>query len=536
MKNAVTSPDAKLCEISALTEAEKHTITFEFNNTEIKYPKHRTVVDLFEEQVEKTPENIAVITGNTELTYTELNNRANMIANYLVERGVKENDVITILMPRDEYLMPAILGVLKTGATYLPIATNLPEDRIRYIAEDSKSAFVLTESEYCTESYVGDVEGIDVRKIACSSTSNPRVKVMPDAGSYIIYTSGSTGKPKGTILTQQSLYNFCANNLDVLESIKSAQNPRMLSTTTISFDIFVTESLMSICNGICSVIADEEEQVMQSKVSAVTLNKQCTAMQTTPSKMRMYMEDADNCEYLRNFNTIILGGEVFPRGLYLELRKYTDANIFNIYGPSEATVWITTKNVRDENVNIGKPYSNTQIYILNNGNLCGIGMPGELCVAGDNVGLGYLNRPELTAEKFIDNPFGEGKMYLTGDLARWLPDGNIEYMGRIDDQIKIRGLRIELGEIESVLRTLNEIKDCAVIARNDASGEKAIYAYLVSDEEISLSAVRDRLSASLPEYMIPSYMGQIDMIPVNANGKLDRKALPELEATSTREY
>ncbi|MBR5773425.1 MAG: AMP-binding protein, partial [Clostridia bacterium] len=258
---------------------------------------------------------------------------------------------------------------------------------------------------------------------------------------------------------------------------------------------------------------------------------------TTPTKMAMFLET--NEELLPKISTYMIGAEKLEGWLVNEIRvKSPNAVIYNGYGPTETTCGVLYYECSEVggNIPIGRPIANTQIYIMNGTELCGVGIAGELCIAGAGLARGYLNKPELTAEKFVKNPFGEGKLYRTGDLARWLPDGNIEYLGRIDEQVKIRGFRIELGEIDDVLRTLPEIKDCAVIARNDETGSKAIYAYLVSDEEISLSTVRDRLSKVLPEYMIPSYMGQIEAIPVTKNGKLDKKALPELESVGGRDY
>ncbi|MBQ1467613.1 MAG: AMP-binding protein, partial [Solobacterium sp.] len=246
-------------------------------------------------------------------------------------------------------------------------------------------------------------------------------------------------------------------------------------------------------------------------------------------------------DYLKDtkIRTLISGGDVL-KSEYFENLKDTEIGVYNTYGPTEATVCATyfkvDFNTAYTSIPIGTPIANSQVFILNGDVLCGIGMPGELCIAGSGVARGYLNRPELTAERFVQNPIGEGRMYRTGDLARWLPDGNIEYLGRIDEQVKIRGFRVELGEIESRLLEISGVKDCAVISRTDVSGEKAIYAYVVSDEEINVSLIRDKLSRNLPEYMIPAYLMQIDSIPMTRNGKLDKRALPEIEAKTGNEY
>ena len=254
----------------------------------------------------------------------------------------------------------------------------------------------------------------------------------------------------------------------------------------------------------------------------------------------MYL-DSDQ-KLLENVCAYMIGAEKLEKQLVNAIRKASpDAVIYNGYGPTETTCGVLyylcqRGEETAETIPIGQPIANTQIYILNKQNLCGVGMPGELCIAGAGVARGYLNQPELTDEKFIDNPFGEGKLYRSGDLARWLPDGNIEFLGRIDEQVKIRGFRIELGEIESQIRNIEKVKDCAVIAREDTNGEKALCAYIVSDEEISVTEIRDTLGSVLPEYMIPAYMTQIEKIPVTRNGKLDKRALPEIEGKSEQEY
>ena len=313
---------------------------------------------------------------------------------------------------------------------------------------------------------------------------------------------------------------------------------KVLFATNYGFDVSVQEYFSTLlCGGTGYVITLDEKQDV-SKCAEIIKEKEIGTIFATPSYFDILStEETEICSGLEN---VILAGEGFKTS-----RKYIEnaggTRLHNHYGPTETHV-VTAKNataaeIREKGeLDLGKPIANTQIYMLNGENVCGIGVPGELCIAGDGVARGYLNRPELTEEKFVKNPFGEGRMYRTGDLARWLPDGNIEYLGRIDEQVKIRGFRIELGEIESKIREIEGIKDCAVIARNDASGDKAIYAYYTSDTEVSVSKIRDTLSESLPGYMIPAYMMQIEAIPVTKNGKLDKRALPEIEGRVAREY
>ncbi|MBR5774080.1 MAG: amino acid adenylation domain-containing protein, partial [Clostridia bacterium] len=495
-----------------------------FNDTALSYPKDKTIVELFEEQVENAPDKIAVICDEQKLTYAELNEKANQLAHRLRSMGIKQDEFVAILTGRRTETVTGIFAVLKSGGAYVPVDPGYPSERIEYMLSDSKPKCILTVG--ASLPFETEIPVIDIadNSIYTGNAENPERINKPTDLAYVIYTSGTTGKPKGVMVEHHGVVNlkqYFVNAYDI------TPDDVVLQFANFVFDASVWELNMALLNGAtCAIstnntdIAELERFFKNTGITVATLPPNFF-IQTNLDKMRL----------------LITAGSASSKEI---VKKCDGFRYVNAYGPTETTVcathWEYEGGAVPNNVPIGKPISNFQVYILDGTNLCGIGIPGELCVAGAGIARGYLNRPELTAEKFIDNPFGEGKLYRTGDLARWLPDGNIEYLGRIDEQVKIRGFRIELGEIESVLRTLNEIKDCAVIARNDASGEKAIYAYLVSDEEISLSAVRDRLSASLPEYMIPSYMGQIDMIPVNANGKLDRKALPELEATSTREY
>lgn len=534
--NIKSFPDQEIARIGLITEVEKRLILEQFNSTLVPYSEGQTILDLFEKQVRLHPDNIAVSDENEQITFGELNERANRGAGYLQELGVT-GQIIPIIIGRSTHILTAMLSVLKAGAAYLPVDPQNPYARIAYIVEDCRAKCVMTDLNI-KAALTGaiSVPLVVIEDIIATEHTYCKLPVRGEDLSYVIYTSGSTGKPKGTALTHRNLLNFCKNNIEVLKSFKKAEHAVMVSTTSISFDIFITESLLPIINGIHVVVANEEEQLDQVALSRLVFQQGITLFQTTPSKMRMLMADEDKRSYLGSLNTIILGGEVFPGELYDTIRKYSDCDIFNIYGPSETTVWATTSLVCSNQVTIGHPYSNTQIYILDHGHLCGIGMPGELCIAGDCVGAGYLYKPELTEEKFVINPFGKGRMYHSGDLARWLPDGNIEYLGRIDDQIKIRGLRIELGEIESSLRNIMHIRDAAVITREDKFGDQILCAYIVSEEQEDFTSIRNALREMLPEYMVPSHIMQIEHIPVTRNGKLDKRALPEIELSITENY
>jgi nucleoside-diphosphate-sugar epimerase/aryl carrier-like protein len=340
------------------------------------------------------------------------------------------------------------------------------------------------------------------------------------------------------MLTHATVRNYAHtndNNSVVCKIIKESYES-IASVTNIVFDIFVTESILPLLNGLTVYFADDDEVFSQQKLSDLIQSNRIDVMQTTPTKMKGYMLDKDNLSYLSKLKTIILGGEALTSDLYLELKMHTNAEIHNIYGPAETTVWSTNAQITSTDITIGKPIANTQIYILDrNRKPMPIGVAGELCISGDGVGKGYLNRPELTAEKFIPNPFIEGKtMYCTGDLARWRTDGELEYLGRIDTQVKIRGLRIELGEIESVMSGFDGIGLTAVADKRDDDNRQYLVGYYTSSKDVDEKALRQHLSAKLPKYMVPNYFVRLEQMPMTASGKIDRKNLPVPDFTENR--
>ncbi|MCR5730053.1 MAG: amino acid adenylation domain-containing protein, partial [Ruminococcus sp.] len=537
LKAITSNIEQKLGEIEMVTSEEKSLILNDFNATETEYPRDKTVVELFEEQVKKTPGNIALVFEDQKLTYAELNARANSLAHKLRELGVKPDDFVAIIADRSIEMICGIYGIIKAGGAYVPIDPTYPEDRIAFMLEDCQPKAVL---KYTTESITID-NGIPVIDLADGkvwegASENPETVNKPEDAIYCIYTSGTTGKPKGVVIEHRSVVNFVLpteKNIFQKEYISKCNT--VFSSNRIVFDITIQEIFLPLCNGKKVVIANSDIGIINN-LEAKEIGENA-ALITTPSKISSNIEEIS--EHMKNFSLIMIGAEKLNPQLISKVAFYTDACIINGYGPTETTCGVLYYICNGEigkTIPIGKPISNSKIYMLNGDNLCGIGVPGELCIAGEGLARGYLNRPEITAEKFVKNPFGEGRMYRSGDLARWLPDGNIEYLGRIDEQVKIRGFRIELGEIESKIREIENIKDCSVIARADSAGDKAIYAYYTSDAEVSVSEIRGRLSESLPEYMLPAYMMQIEAIPVTRNGKLDRRALPEIETKTTREY
>ncbi|MGN1223705.1 MAG: amino acid adenylation domain-containing protein, partial [Ruminococcus sp.] len=463
------------------------------------------------------------------LTYAELNEKANVIAHKLREQGVKPNDFVAILAERSIEMIVGIYGIIKAGGAYVPIDPTYPEERIHYMLEDCAPKVIL---KYTTERIAlsTEIPVIDLgnSKVWKGTFENPEHVNTPNDLIYCIYTSGTTGKPKGVMIEHHgvvAMQNYLEKLYDVTE------NDNVLQFANYIFDASVWEMTLALYSGATLVLIPSDKITDTVEFEKYIIENNVTLTLLPPQYFRQIDTDV--------FRVITTGGSASDSDVVKHVKE--NCRYINAYGPTENTVLATHWEYEHgteipQNIPIGKPISNSRIYILNGEQLCGIGVPGELCIAGDGVARGYLNRPELTAEKFVENPYGEGKMYRSGDLARWLPDGNIVYMGRIDQQVKIRGFRIELGEIESKLREIAGIQDCAVIARMDQSGEKAIYAYYISHADIKTSAIRDALSESLPEYMIPSYMMQLEKIPVTRNGKLDVRALPEITVKAEREY
>jgi len=530
--NVLMNGNIALKDIPTSSTEDKNKILGDFNDTAVDYPRDKTVVQLFEEQVERIPENIAVVFEEEQLTYKELNMRANALAHKLRGIGVGPDDYVGIMAEKSIETIVGLYGVIKAGGAYVPIDPAYPSERIQYILEDCSPKVILThQAEVETPIPVINLSEVEVWEAVCE---NPVHVNQAEDLIYCIYTSGTTGKPKGVMIEHRNVISLVRNTnyVDFTDVIIGQAG-------SLSFDASTFEIWGALLNGGKVVLLPGEillnATLLKEKLIRSEIN---TMFITTALYNQLISLDASTFDPLKQ---LLFGGEATSEDHVRKLvNRNTELSFSNIYGPTENTTYslyypITTMTLK-EKTPIGKPISNTQVYILNDGNLCGIGVAGELCLSGAGVARGYLNQPELTAEKFVNNPYGEGKLYRSGDLARWLPDGNIEYLGRIDEQVKIRGFRIELGEIKSAIRELEEIKDCAVIVREDSSGEKAIYGYVVSDTELSISKTRDKLVKTLPEYMIPAYMTQVESMPMTRNGKLDKGALPEIEVKTEQEY
>ncbi len=524
LNNIANNTSLRLSEVEMLSEEEKQQLLVEFNNTKAGYQKDKIIQQLFEEQVEKTPSNIAVVYKEEKLTYKELNKKANIIARILRNKGIKQNEIVGIMVEGSTEMIVGILGILKAGATYLPIDPKYPTDRITYMIEDSKTRILLT--DFQPKDMIGEnTELILLKDKELYKGENTNLEIIntPKDIAYIIYTSGSTGKPKGVMIENCSLVNMCKWNIDYYEV---TEEDNITKYAGFGFDASVWEIFPSIIAGAAIHIIDEEIKLDLEKLNEY-YNENKITISFLPTQISEQFMKLDN----QSLRYLQAAGDKLR---YFEGNNY---KVVNNYGPTENTV-VTTSFIVDkeyDNIPIGKPISNTQIYILDKTNkLQAIGIPGELCITGESLSRGYLNNTKLTAEKFIENPFVKGqRLYKTGDLARWLHDGNIEFLGRIDTQVKIRGYRIELGEIENEILKYSKIREAIVTAKEDTIGNKYLCAYIAGEVELSSKELREHLSKELPEYMIPAYFIQLEKLPLTANGKVDKKALPEPDGNIT---
>ena len=603
LEHMLENLDTEISRLEIVSQEEKEQLLNDFNDTRTEYPRQETFPDLFAGQAERTPDHVAIkgqINPGTEIssskfegtgglaplsdtgsiTYRELKEKSTRLACYLRSKGVNPGSIVGIMMERSIEMIIGIFGILKAGGAYLPIDADYPEDRIKYLLKDSGAEILLKDKD----------NDLYTRLPFPPSTLLTFYPSNPGNLAYVIYTSGSTGKPKGVLIEHRSLVNLIKG---ITKIIPFTTGDTILSLTTISFDIFASETLLPLTMGSQVVIGTSKEQLDASAAARVLVRDRITIFQVTPSRLQLLLLEKEIPRALASLHVLLVTGEALPWTLLEKARSIITGKIYNLYGPTETTIWSTTKDVTGkEALNIGKPIANTIIYILDHNNfLQPVGVAGQLTIAGQGVARGYLNHPGLTAEKFCHrrpggsfcknrpldphkNFLSEGTrekqkmpgkpihmshmshrsyisprsyIYRTGDLARWLPDGNIEYLGRTDFQVKIRGFRIELGEIENQLLKHEGIKEAVILVKETAaastgspaaagsSKDNAGYlsAYIVTVREFNAAELREYLLKELPAYMVPSTFIKVDRIPLTTSGKVDRKALESYDLGTT---
>ncbi len=527
------SPDARLSELPLLSELERHQLLVEWNDTAAEFPRDLPVHALFEAQADRTPGRVAAIAGTTTATYSELASRANRIAHALRARGVGCGRRIGLCVERGVDMLAAMLGVLEAGAAYVPLDPAFPGERLRFMAEDAQLALLVSTSSLAEPFALPRERQLlldaDAAEIAAASDARlPRdaSAPRPEDPAYVIYTSGSTGRPKGVVVPHRAAVNF-------LESM--AREPGvdeadvLVAVTTLSFDIALLELMLPLTRGACVVIASRDDTLSGESLVRLLDDHRATMMQATPVTWRILLESG--WKPASRFKALV-GGEALPKDLADRLLE-CGVELWNMYGPTETTVWSTCGRITDTSrgISIGRPIANTTIRILDQAVLCPVGVPGEICIGGAGVTLGYLNRPELTAERFVPDPLSTAPgatLYRTGDRGRWHDDGTLEHLGRLDEQVKVRGFRIELGEIEAVLAEHADVRKVAVYLWEAAPGDVRIVACCVPAIEGRFAPIglRKHLRAKLPEYMIPQHFLPVSEIALTPNGKVDRARLP----------
>ena len=542
LKQVISNSNIKISQVNTVLDDEKYLITKLWNQTELKLPKKEIFINLFECQAKRTPDNVAVIFGDQQLTYRELHEETNQLARYILEgpfsKEIKPDSFILVYVERSLEMLIALLAIMKVGSAYVPIDPGYPAERVEFIVKDTQAILVLSQSHFINTFEVLPLDtqrfiAMDKKEYLSCSKEDLALNSRPEHLVYAIYTSGSTGKPKGVLIENRNLVNALFA-LDEIVEINSQDN--MLGLAPITFDIAGLELFLPLMRGACCVIISRDAALDMNEMIKLIQKHHITIIQATPATWHLLLNSG------WDFNPmikILCGGEALPVKLANQITSKREF-FWNVYGPTETTIWstvykVTNKNQESSNISIGKPLANTLIYILDaHQKLVPIGGIGELYIGGAGVARGYLERDNLTAEKFILNPFDfEGndeiysRIYRTGDLVRWLADGNLEYIGRNDTQIKLRGHRIELGEIENILTSYPGIKQSVVMVKGEKVEEKIIVAYYVSNSPIEVNNLTHHLSRLIPDYAVPNYFVHLSKFPVSMHGKIDRKALPE---------
>ncbi len=519
-----------------LTEAERHKILTEWNKTARDYPRHVCLHQVIEEQVKKTPQALAVQFEGQSLSYVELNARANWLARRLQEMGVGPDVLVGICLDRSLEMVVGLLAILKAGGAYVPFDPAYPQERLAFMLEDANVALLLTQESLLDSLPKQSVQTLSLDRLwtqmAQEGETNLNSNVSAENLAYVIYTSGSTGRPKGVMNTHRGI---CNRLFWMQEEYQLTASDKVLQKTPFSFDVSVWEFFWPLMTGASLLMARPGGQQDNGYLVKLIAEQKITILHFVPSMLQLFLDEPELTEQCRSLRHVICSGEALTFEMQKRFFERLNCQLHNLYGPTEAAVdvtyWVCKAEQNSSIVPIGYPVANTQIYILDEKlNPLPIETPGELHIGGVQVARGYLNRPELSKEKFIPDPFSDkegARLYKTGDLARFRPDGAIEFLGRLDHQVKVRGFRIELGEIEAVLESHGAIKQATVLAREDRPGDKRLVAYLVSSGEVPLAdELRQYLQEHLPEYMTPAAFVKLSQMPLTHNGKVDRSALP----------
>lgn len=541
VNSALTLPQTSISRLEILPQRDRKQLLFDFNQTRAENIPVKCIHEIFSEQAAKTPQQIAVVCENEQLTYAHLNSKANQLAHYLQTLGVKPEVVVGLWLERSTDTIVGMLAILKAGGAYLPLDPTLPKQNLLLRLQDAQAAILLTQRS------LADAVLNDVARVVCLDTDWDTIAQYPEKNPthsakienlvYVLFTSGSTGKPKGVAVEHRQLLNYVYG---ILAKLKLPEAASFATVSTIAADLGNTAIFPTLCTGGCLHVISQERATNPEALVDYCDRHSIDCLKIVPSHLNALLTASQPEKILPN-RYLILGGEVLSWKLVEKLQQYAPkCEIWNHYGPTEATVGVLTYVLgteftpeQCETVPLGRPLSKVQIYILDEElQPVPIGVAGELYIGGDNLARGYLNQPELTKQKFIDHPFSQksgARLYKTGDLARYLPDGNIEFLGRIDQQVKIRGFRIELGEIESVVQQHPVVRETVVLAQEDRWGNKRLIAYFVPHQRtFVVSELRNFLKQKLPEYMIPSAFVPLKKLPLTANGKVDRQALPDL--------
>ena len=545
IKEIVNDSGKQVKDYDMLPETEKDQLIKSFNKTESVYPKDKSITNLFEAQAKVTPDAVAVVFNQQEMTYQTLEQKSKQLAIYLHQQGVTADSLVAVCMNRSIDMIVAIFAILRAGGAYLPIDPNNATDRISYLLEDGRVKLLLSQTalqeklSHLKNCQMLFVDGNWVDTIQAEATITDNFK--PQNLAYVIYTSGSSGKPKGVMLTQQSLVNL---SYAMIAQYNITDKDRIVQFASLSFDMSVEEIFPYLIVG-ATVVIRQKTDIQVDNFYRLVMDNAISIINIPPLFYNVIdlLPQQQKDALFTQLRLVAFGGEALPEVVLKAVQNY-DIKIFNAYGPTECTVNAAIADVSETNTpTIGKPILNTQLYILSKElSLLPIGVNGELHIAGDGVAKGYLNLPELSSEKFIDNPFGNGKLYKTGDIVKWTTEGNIEYIGRLDDQVKIRGYRVELGEVEAVLANHEQVESAVVVAQSYPQGNKLIAYYAleegVSETQWDGSTLRAYFRKQLPDYMVPSAFIKLDKIPVTSNGKADRQNLQsrEVDFSSSTKY